>query len=269
MKIDLILIPTLGRLDRQLTYNNFSQRMKDMTKFVVQTHEYDEMEKRYPGKVICLPENVKNLPLTRQWTWENFADRRYLVFDDDLTFFKQYVVGEDKYKANKLSAEDEQEFDGMLAMFENLMNNGYTFGGLRSKAFNASVDQFPYYDNSRLQTAFFFDGPKLPKDIDWTRVLLAEDFDACLQLLSRGYKNACVIEYAFNAPAYAKGGCNLYRTVELHNNSMRHLRDLWPDYVTLREKTVNTKEWGEQTMVKAIIQTKKAYKVWKANNLVT
>ena len=53
--IEHIIIPTLGRMDKQLTYNALPQKYQDITKFVVQAHEFEEMKSRYGDKVLCLP----------------------------------------------------------------------------------------------------------------------------------------------------------------------------------------------------------------------
>ena len=45
--IEHIIIPTLGRMDKQLTYNALPKKYQDITKFVVQTHEFEDMKSRY------------------------------------------------------------------------------------------------------------------------------------------------------------------------------------------------------------------------------
>ena len=49
-----IVIPTLGRMDNQITYNNLPQKWKNQTIFVVQQQEGDAMQERYPNNEVIV-----------------------------------------------------------------------------------------------------------------------------------------------------------------------------------------------------------------------
>lgn len=256
-RIELILIPTLGRIDKQKTWKAMSERMRAMTKFVVQSQEFDEMEKRYPGKVIKLPDSIKTIKDTRQWIWDVFFDECLMVLDDNIQRFNFRFVEGDKIRNIKLV--NEEDFDKMLEFIEDKIEEGYQWGGLGLAYNGCRIQELPFKINKRIAAAFFFNRPALPKTIKWNRLEFAEDYDASLQLLTMGFKNIYVSQYQINKYSYAAGGCNLYRTVEGRNESMLKLRELWPDFVKLKEKEVKYSNWKNEKVLSATIFSKKAF----------
>jgi hypothetical protein len=57
----------------------------------------------------------------------------------------------------------------------------------------------------------------------------------------------------------AEGGCSIWRTLELHNESQRKLHALWPNFVKLREKEVKSGVWKGQKKLATTIYHKKAF----------
>ena len=55
--IDRIYIPTIGRSDRQITWNNLSQKWKDKTVLVIDSSE----ENMYNEPTITIPKEVKGI----------------------------------------------------------------------------------------------------------------------------------------------------------------------------------------------------------------
>lgn len=253
-----IFIPTLGRIDNQITYNNFPESWKRLTKFVVQTQEYEDFVNIYgQEKIICLPDNIKVITSTRKYIYDILGSNiRHMVFDDDLKIRKKYPnpsgIG------HKWITEDleEKDYDDILKLINSWIDQGYYYGGLMTSANipDMSPNRYPVRENHRLMTNFFFDGSKLPIDLEWERVPFGEDLDITLQLLSRGYKNICSSHYiVFPSPPNSKGGCSTYRNLENHNRSQEILAELWPKYVK-----VITKEGDARKRV--TIQFKKVYK---------
>lgn len=263
-----IYILTLGRLNKQITYNSIPESWKENTIFVVQPHEYkDFLDKYGNSKVICLPIEINNLPLTRKWVFENLGyNKRHLVLDDDLSFLKKYPNPNNispKWLTETLT---ETDFDDILTLINSWMDEGYSYGGLMTTANipDTNPKRYPIRTNHRLMTNFFFDGEKIPKDLIWNRVPFGEDIDITLQLLSKGFQNRCSSHYIVNpSKPNSNGGVSLYRSLEKHNNSQELLAKLWPKYVRIIDKPI------KDGLIKKFvtIQFKKVYTVWFKNNL--
>lgn len=91
------------------------------------------------------------------------------------------------------------------------------------------------------------------------RVMVMEDFDVSLQALRRGRGNAVTYWYAngqkmTNAP----GGCSLWRTHAVHEESARRLAELHPGLVSLRTKSNKTDRGGFGTRTEVTVQWKRA-----------
>lgn len=234
-----IYIPTLGRINNQITYNGFPESWRKNTFFVVQQHEVTEFVNIYgKDKVIELPLDINNLPRTREYIYNVLGgNSRHLVFDDDLKIKKKYpnpLPTKPKWITEDL---EEKEYDKILELIEGWMDEGYYYGGLMTSANIPDASRYPTRENHRLMTNFFFDGEKLPKDLMWDRVPMGEDLDMTLQLLSRGYKNLCSSKYVvFPKLPNSKGGCSTYRNLENHNDSQEILAKLWPKYVKVIDK---------------------------------
>lgn len=262
-----ILIPTLGRMDKQITYKNLPKQYQDKTTFVVQEHEFDEMSSRYPSQVMRLPSSINKIAATREYIFNQFKDERHVVYDDDLNFVvrEPNTGGDTKWKTK---AFDEKDFEDMFETLNTWMDEGIRFGGLSTTWVIPSLDAWPYSENGRMMTNWFFDGPNIPRDLEWCRVQAAEDFDINLQLLTRGFKNRISGRYIVScAETNAPGGCSTWRTVEVHNQAQLELQKLWPDFVKTKEKVVPNGPWKGLTKLQTTIQHKKAYQSSQQNSL--
>jgi hypothetical protein len=257
--IDYIIIPTLGRIDKQITYASLPAKYKEITRFVVQAHEYNEMNSRYPNQVLQLPEHINRIAPTREWIFNAFSAYRFMVFDDDLEFVvKEPNPGEGtKWLSRKYN---DQDFDDAFSLIESWMDAGVSYGGLLPAWVIPDLSQWPIRENQRIMTNVFYDGPKIPRDIEWNRVAAAEDFDVNLQLLTRGFKNRLSAKYMVTcSETNAAGGCSTWRTLEVHNEAQLKLAELWPDFVKIREKEVPSGPWKGKIKLATTIQHKKAY----------
>jgi hypothetical protein len=263
-----IIIPTLGRVNNQKTYHNLPERYQAITKFVVQDHEYDEMSLIYGDKVLCLPKEIDRIAPTREWIFNEFKDTRHAVFDDDFQFvIKQpsYGKAETKFVTTVFT---DQDFDDCFNLMESWMDEGIAVTSMLPTFVIPDEKQYPYRDNQRMMTNWFFDGPRIPRDLEWNRVSSAEDFDVNLQLLTRGFANRISSHYmARVSNTNAKGGCSVWRTLEEHNNAQLKLAELWPDYVEVKESEETHGPWKGQIKYRTVIQHKKAYASSKFQSL--
>jgi hypothetical protein len=257
--IELIIIPTLGRMDKQTTYNSLPAKYKSMTFFVVQHHEYDDMNTRYPGKVLSLPHHINRIAPTREWIFDKFKEYDFMVFDDDLDFVvKEPNPGEGtKWLSRKFT---DRDFDDAFGLLNSWIDEGIYYGGFLPAWVIPDVTQWPVRENQRIMTNVYYSASKIPRDIQWSRVAAAEDFDVNLQLLTRGFKNRISAKYMVTcSETNAAGGCSTWRTLEVHNEAQRKLAELWPNFITVREKTVPSGPWKGQIKLATTIQHKKAY----------
>ena len=169
--IEHIIIPTLGRCDKQITYNNLPNKYQDITKFVVQQHEFDIMNNKYPGKVLCLPENIKSIAPTREWIFNNFNDTIFWVFDDDLDFvFKR----PNKEEGSKWITRSMNELDFDIIFNEYIDHSieiGYHYGALSTTWIIPEEKHYPTRENYRIMTNVFYNGPEIPRDLEWFTII--------------------------------------------------------------------------------------------------
>ena len=92
--IDHIYIPTLGRANNQITFDNMPPKVQEITSLVIQPKEKDDYP-NYP--TLVLPDSDIGITETRRWIMMNSVDIKYGVFDDDLKFIRR-TPGGDKSK---------------------------------------------------------------------------------------------------------------------------------------------------------------------------
>lgn len=258
-----IVIPTLGRIHDQKTYNSLPDKWKKEVNFVVQSYEYEEMKSIYGNQVISLPSHIRTLAPTRMWIQEYFCMERYWVFDDDLNFYIKDYVNDGTRKWASVEMTD-KDFDEMIEHAHDFMDKGYGHGGCASNWImpvppREDGSMYPFRFNFRQCTNCFFNGPSLPR-IEWDRCQATEDMDGTLQYLTEGIPNVIFMRHRVNcSETNAEGGCSVYRTVEYHNESQKVFQSLWPDFVKLKEKKVPSGPWKGETKLNVEVAWKKAY----------
>jgi hypothetical protein len=260
--MDYIVIPTLGRIEKQHTYNNLPEQLKNITRFVVRDFEYDSFCQKYGEvKVIKLPTDIKNIAETRDYIKEYFTENRYWVFDDDLTFCtKTYVMvdGKPKWLSGIMT---EQDFDVMIHWANETFDNGIPICGLDASSIIPSTKAWPQKSNSRILHNVCVNGPAIEDyNLVFDRTIASEDLDFLLQCLSYGLENRINTHLRVaGSIENSVGGCSVYRTLEVHNASNLKLSELWPGYVKTKISN-NTSKLGKGEIVNLYIQWKKLLK---------
>tara|TARA_Y100000310_G_scaffold249723_1_gene255802 strand:- start:918 stop:1754 length:837 start_codon:yes stop_codon:yes gene_type:complete len=254
-----IVIPTLERINNQITYNNLPLKYKKNVYFIVREHERKEITKKYKEAIVLtLPKNVeKGIGPTREWIMNFFKNDKIFVCDDDLTFLKREINQNKKLITNKMLDND---FDDLFNLILQKMNEGFVHGGLGNTISPPSIKYYPLNINARIMTNVFYNCPKLPKNINYSRCHPSEDFDANLQLLKKGFKNILFTNYIISEIPYKTGGCETYRTLDVHNDAQKLLKKLHPNFVKLKEKEVKKGKWKGLKKISVMIYWKKAYK---------
>jgi hypothetical protein len=249
-----IVIPTLGRVDSQITLDNIPSKFHNIVTLVVQEHEYDYMKTKYTNcNVWKLPAGTKGIAKTRKEIAYNWKGKAIYVMDDDLKF-----VTINKELKGKPMTED--EFTDMLTQVRGFMNNGYVHGSMSTHT-TPPVEK-PYSFNTRIWTNVFYSEDFKPEEISFGEEyeLMPEDFYVTLQLLTAGYQNVIFNHCRVNPSATnAKGGCETYRTIEKHNRGQEILAEKFPEYVTVYDKEQTTGPWKGMQKKALKIKWKQAY----------
>lgn len=257
------VIPTLGRVDKQITLKNIPEKYHANTYLVVQEHEYDEMVEKYPtANVWKLPSGTEGLALTRAIIAQQWEGERYFCLDDDLKFVR---LNPETLKANREITE--QDFDDMIRMVEEKMDEGYVHGGLAVNNTPPSPEPFNYC--SRIYTNVFY-SEKLPvSEVTWyvDKKQCAQDFYVNLQLLTKGYQNVVFNHFRVDTAATnAKGGVETYRTIEWNNKWQDFIAESFPQFAETYEKVQASGPWAGKVKKALRIKWKKAYESSKNND---
>jgi hypothetical protein len=261
-KLDAIYIPTLGRLDKQITWNGLPDKWKNITHLVVRPHEYEEAKKICP-QAVKLPKSIKNIAETRQWIINHAGDTKYGMIDDDMTFWRRHcdraTLKKSSEKSNtSFTDEDYDELFGEVV--PRWFQEGVAVGGIHPKGKPpARTDELEF---ARITGVFFLNGVLIPKELDWS-VMYAEDIHFMLQILKRGLKTRCSDVFLQYSEYWSAGGCGLAgRTPTADKKSLERLVELHSDVVKFGDTyLVNTGAFKENPFENRRIKVswKKAY----------
>ena len=222
MSIDTIYIPTLGRHDNQITFDNMTENAQRITQLVVQPKE-QHLYPNYP--ILVLPDNDIGITETRRWIYFNSMDIKYGVFDDDLKFIRR-TTGEEKSKRPM----NEDDWSFLLNTTSSWLDD-FAFSGFRQG--NLPPTNLDYIESAAVNCAFFFNGNKLPNpdELDW-ELSTCEDISLVLQIFKRGYNNKVWDRFGYISNILVEGGCNEWRTLDIINDNHAKLIKKFPEYVS-------------------------------------
>ncbi len=252
-----IMIPTLGRVNKQQTLEVLSPTLKDRTILVVDEHELDEYEMEHfdTCQVLHIPENIKGISKKRQWCVDNCETKYLFMIDDDLVFCNR------KELDIKLERSDHSKIETMFKeLIKWMESDNKVMVGISARQGNNHVEQ-EYKDNTR-QTAFHgIDVERFKNEgLRFDTSELMEDFNLLLTMFTRGISNRVSYEYCWNQlGSGAQGGCSGYRTNDLQRECALALKERFPDFVSVVEKKSKTGWKGMETRTDVRIQWKKAF----------
>lgn len=260
-----IYIPTIGRIDKQITWDQLTPVLREKTVLVCPANEALEHQALGRNVLIC-PEN--GIGRTRQWIVDQAQEQHLAMVDDDLIFLKR----KDPWAWNlrRILDEDVEEmFTWVETMLESYPQVGVSARQGNNRHFPVDlvtctrVMNFHAYDVHVLRRigARFID-PSVPSNT------VMEDFHLTLTLLESGYENALITDYAWDQTASnAKGGCSTYRTAEVQKASAHLLAQRHPGLVRVVEKETKggwagiASSEGGGTRTDVVISWKKAYQM--------
>jgi hypothetical protein len=258
-KLQRIYIPTLGRVNKQITYDAMPDWVKDMTYIVIQPQEEVQFRERYPNSNIkVLPAYIKGICATRDWLIKDGGDDCYGMIDDDITFWKRNV---DRTTGKKNADKSNEAFTDtdwkeMIQWVEDKWNQGYTIVGLNKKGLPPANKEESI--NCRVMQSFWINGKNiLINELVW-ELDYVEDIHFILQNLRMGRKTIVSDKFLYECGEYfADGGCQTAgRTME-DNKNMYRLAELYPNIIQFKNEWIE-KQNGMKYQ-KHTIQFKKAY----------
>jgi len=266
--IPYIFIPTLGRWEKQITYNNLPEEWQEKTVLVIQHHEKEQYTNLYgEDRIFVLPSYIDTIAPTREWIVKYLGGKSFFcMFDDDINFYRTRMDGEEGPSKTAMTDHD----------FTEMFTEMYTW--LRDSVIHCALDvawnppdrSNSYKENTRICGNVFYNGFKLPKDVEWTRIAIQEDMDVNLQLLRQGYANRVSNVWRIDpGQTQTEGGCKQSgRTLELHNETQLKLQDLHKPYVKVVSKIAKSSgDWSGEEKLSLRVDWKGAYNSSKVNTL--
>lgn len=234
-----IFIPTLGRVDRQITWNNLTPYLRQNAVLVVSKDEASEHKVRGRNVLVCPEKGIHNV---RQWIMDYAAKNgiRYVCqVDDDIRF---QVRRPDMKIVDCTTGQVEDAFFWMRLALRIVPHVALSPRSL------GYADPAAHAESIRAMYCVAWDLDVVLKHgarYDKAGLDLMEDFHMTLQLLTAGYPNRVSLVHRVNpGVSNAVGGCSTYRTAARQTAAAQKLAKLYPGIVKLREK----KKWQGQGM---------------------
>lgn len=253
MKLSRIYIPTLGRVEKQTTYNGMPRWVQRMTYLVIQPHEEEAFRKKYPdANLLVLEDHIKGIAATRHWICERAGNSCYGVMDDDLTFWKRNIDRVTRKKTAPLSNEPFAE-ETWIEFFDTAnrwFREGVGLGGCYQKGQIPKETEEKRF--GKFTQCFFINGSLIDrKNLDWS-LKWGEDIHFVLQCLRMGVETRISDKYLLRAPEFwSEGGCSQEgRTLDKDIECMKWLQNYWgEDIIKIVEKRyAPSGRYGQQTV---------------------
>ena len=189
----------------------------------------------YPNvQTLVLPKKIVTLSPTRQFIMEQAYERgikKLVMMDDDLYFYIR-KSSDDWHLRYAISADN-------LILFQMLEKwlDDYAHVAVSGREGNNRIKELSL-EPARAMRVLGYDTEIFMKEkIRFDRIPTKQDFDVTLQLLRKGYPNKVSYEFANGqVETQTDGGCSVYRTLEMMNDSAEKLAKLHPGFVRVRTK---------------------------------
>jgi len=241
----IILIPTLGRINKQPTWDAIQgTKYTYSTQLVCPVEEAAAHMKLGRNVIACPANGQSNIGVVRPWMIDKFPSHDILMLDDDLVFAK---FKEDEPKLIRIE-KNKELMEQMLDEVQQMFNDGFASVGITFRS--GANRQWPakYKDNTRIHTAMGFKTDILHKEgirFDDEGVALMEDMHVVLSLLKKGHPNRTLTQFTYDQPASnAAGGCSTYRTLEKMNEVSHKMQELHAPFVKAVRKSTSDRWTG-------------------------
>ena len=231
-----IVIPSRGRRGQQLTLQSLPPELRKRTTIVCPKLEYDRLSCLYKDvEIVVQPNPEWTIAQKREWIVREWLEAGYdkiIMFDDDLRFATRKCANDTHLReitGDELIPEFARIADKLGPEFPHVGfdqrqgNNWHKHGGWKSPA--------------KMCYALAYYLPIVVRKCQFDLVEVREDQCVSLQLLLKGYPNAIWTETVVDQRGYdAPGGANDERTVASSNAEARKLAELFPGYVSVKQR---------------------------------
>lgn len=272
--IEKIFIPTVRRVNNQITYTNLPPALQQRVVMVVQAWERPQYS--YPCEYLVLPDSAEYhytdyfcLSRTREYIYHTAGSIKYAMLDDDLTFGlrnQRYFGLPSDMPKSKRPATDQDVLE-MFDLFSQWLDEPeVTVCGCSHNENPPAKRQ--YTENTSLGSALWINGQDI-KDIlpqlALTRTRIAQDNVFLLSLLTRGFGNRVSQRHTFynNSVLRPKTGSTQWDTQTKENTTRDQeiIAQMFPGiYNILRDSQGNRIPGGFRGYGKVKIYWNRAYK---------
>jgi hypothetical protein len=242
-----IIIPTRGRIYKQLTLEALPRELRARTWLVCPKREASTLYRLYNDlgvQFVVEPPNMQ-IAQTREWIVQEWSKRysKIIMLDDDLTFDTR-ISADDWHLRGIWGEELIPEFQRI----EDKLGPAYPHVGFGPRQFNDQESGGWKSPGKMLYTLGYY-LPVVAKEVRWDLVEYREDYATTLQLLLKGYPNAVWTGTVADQTTNAPGGCSIYRTLEDNDAEAEQLANLFPDYVSVGLREYKGAEPRKETKV--------------------
>lgn len=280
--IEKIFIPTVNRVNNQITFQNLPDELKRNVIMVVQAWERNQY--KYNCDYLVLPDTKEYhfsdyfcLPKTRKYIYEIAKNMKYCILDDDIIFGRRnasYYRETSNMKVSRRKCTKKDIFE-MFELFDNwLSSDEITVCGCGQ--LEKPLSKYRYRNNMSISSAFWINGnhfKNILPELDLTSVRVAEDVCFLLSLLSKGYSNRVAEEYYIcnQSLLNKKIGSTIWdnQTIEQTLKDHKYLEKIFPGIynIVYDSNGNNRKSGGYRNQGKSRILWSKAFNSAKQNTL--
>jgi hypothetical protein len=269
--MERIFIPTLNRVEEQITFNGLPSDLKKRVTMVVQSWERSKY--KYDCDYLVLPKEINPsdrlcLAKTRAIIHSTARNSKYAVLDDDITFKRRNskrFTGISNMENSSRSATQNDILE-MFELFTNWLNEPTVTMCGPSQIQNIPANT-SYRNNTGVFSAVFINGSHFSdilEELPLTEVRYCEDVLFNLSLLTRGYGNRSSQEFCFfNNSLTGKLPEGVWADAEFQDvwNDHKRIAELFPDFYKIELKENGERaEGGFRNFGKVTTYWSKAYK---------
>ena len=227
-----IVIPTRGRVDRQITLNGLHKDLLKDTMIVCPDNEARYHTTRV--QVVPQPDKTWTIARKRQWIIQELCanEEKIVMLDDDLRFCTRRTDDPKKF----LKAKPEDVLQAFKELEEHLSavvpHAGFA---ARGGSIGPQAIRGGWQVAKRMMYVLGYHVPTVLREAILGRIETREDMDLTLQLLRKGLPNHVNYSFLTDQVFASKGGCTDERTIERSNADAKTLAEWHAPYVTLKE----------------------------------